>query len=235
MTTPCRHSRAKPANASPNPALVAATASTLALGLLLAAISPAMANLVADPGFESCDMVGQNPPPDWTGGGGGFNAVCDNSPHSGSWNADFVGPKTLSQSIATTVGDRYEFSFWLSVPFVFENQPTDFTTSFGPDVVLNLTNSGLLPYTFEDFTAMAAAASTTINFTTTGNAAKFLVDDVSVTAVPAPAPVPEPATLSLLGGALGLLLLARRGYQSAEPHRSGDAEEQPQLEPLAAG
>lgn len=69
------------------------------------------------------------------------------------------------------------------------------------------------PYTFEDFTVTAAAASTTISFT--GSPGLFgpgwNLDDVSVTAV---TPAPEPASLALV--ATGLFgLFARRRRESA--------------------
>jgi hypothetical protein len=179
--------------------LPAAMAAALAASLLIASVSPARANLVTDPGFESCSTVGAGTPPDWSG-----TALCATAdPHMGMWNADFVNAATLSQSIATTPGDTYDFSFWLANDSLPLNA---FTASFGSDVVLNLTNVFPFPYTFEDFTVSAVAASTTISFTSSAFSLLHL-DDVSVTAVPAPA-------LSPLGPALvGLFLLARRAYR----------------------
>jgi hypothetical protein len=181
-------------------------ASALAAGLLIAPLSPARANLVSDPGFESCIPPGGpgETPPDWSG-----TAICAGRPHSGTWAAGFASPSaTLSQSIATTPGDTYDFSFWLESPDP-PQPPNSFTASFGSDVVLNLTNVFPFHYTFEDFTVTAAAASTTISFTasTPAPGSFWFLDDVSVTAVPAPA-------LSPLGPALvGLFLLARRAYR----------------------
>jgi hypothetical protein len=72
-------------------------------------------------------------------------------------------------------------------------------------MVLNVTNSPPFGYVLEDFTVTAAAASTTISFTSSGNSF-WNLDDVSVNAVPAP-------LLSPLGAVLvGLFLLARRTY-----------------------
>jgi MYXO-CTERM domain-containing protein len=183
--------------------LPAAMAAALAAGLLIASVSPARANLVTDPGFESCiPPGGQAPPPGWSG-----SAICSASPHTGTWAAGLEAPSsTLSQSIATTPGDTYDFSFWLLN--AASSPPNSFTASFGSDVVLNLSNTfNPTVYTLEDFTVTAAAASTTISFTSSSFSEFWSLDDVSVTAVPAP-------PLSPLGPALvGLFLLARRVYR----------------------
>jgi hypothetical protein len=195
---------AEPGNFSSNNALPVVMASALAACLLLASVSPTRANLVTDPGFESCTTELQGPPPGWTG-----NAVCHLFfPHSGSWAASLgfvAGSNTLSQSITTTVGDMYEFSFWLEN--VTATPPDAFTASFGSDTVLNLTNVNSFFYTFEDFTVSAVAAGTTISFATSAQTVgEFFLDDVSVTAIPVPAP--EPSSGGLLFGAIGLLAFA---------------------------
>ena len=180
--------------------------SVLAIGLLFASITPSLANLVTDPGFESCTTVG-GLPPGWTSAGVICTSVSGNV-HSGSWAAAFTnqnanGMATLSQSISTTAGETYEFSFWL------KNNGTDsFTASFGTDQVLNLMNSGPFAYTFEDFTVSAAAASTTLAFNASTSGDLWALDDVSVTAVTA---VPEPPALGLFAlAALGLAALYHR-------------------------
>jgi hypothetical protein len=99
----------------------------------------------------------------------------------------------------------YEFSFWLDNNSGMLN---GFTASFGSAMVLNLTNASQFPYTFEDFTVSAMAASTTISFATLGTDSNFFIDDVSVT--PVTAPVPEPPPLPCIVAALGLVYLIRR-------------------------
>ena len=137
-----------------------ARAAALGMAALFASISPTWANLVTNPGFEECLDVGQTPPPGWTG-----TASCGGRPGGGAdpdmgfFSAIFDASVTLSQSFATSAGDKYEFSFWLfnTNPIAI---PHAFTAAFGPDMVLNLgSNVDTFPYTFYDFTVSATAAS----------------------------------------------------------------------------
>jgi hypothetical protein len=175
-------------------------ASALAAALLFASVTPTLANLVADGGFESCTTQKSAPPPGWSG-----TAECDhlNAPHTGKWEALFThdeGPLTLSQTIATIPGSSYEFSFWLST--TGSDDHGDFAAFFGADQVLDLSFPDGAPdfdYVLEDFRVLANAASTTINFVIDPGDGAAWVDDVSVTSVP------EPATwVMMLVGAVAL-------------------------------
>src|SRR5580700_5084454 len=103
--------------------------------LLAASVVPAWANLITDPGFESC-TASSTAPPGWTASDA--NVSCGGNPHTGNWDADLNGNGgTLSQTITTIAGDNYDFSFWL------EDAPTSpdfFTASFGTNEVLDLVN-----------------------------------------------------------------------------------------------
>jgi len=160
---------------------------------------PARADLVTDPGFESCTSAGSQPP-GWSG-----TATCGVGGHSGDWEA-FLGriPTTLSQSITTTPGASYLFSFWLSTDGAPSGGISDFTASFGTDQVLDLTHSPGFRYRQEEFIVSATTGSTLIDFV--GSSVLFwLVDDVSVS------PVPEPSGLVLLAaGVFGIGLIRRR-------------------------
>jgi hypothetical protein len=170
-----------------------------ALALVAGVAAPARADLVTDPGFESCIHTNVVPS-GWTG-----DASCQGHPNSGTFSVGFspVDGRLLSQTIPTTVGATYDFSFWLRDFGVTSlNSGNNFTASFGTDQVLNLTppSNGIFPYTFENFAVTAEATTTTIQFARpTGFGGEFFLDDVSVT------PAPEPASLALL--AVGLVSL----------------------------
>lgn len=182
--------------------MVCSRASTLAAALLFASVTPALANLVTDGGFESCATEGSAPPPGWSGTG-----ACDHfNPQSGSWAGQFtndVGTLTLSQTIATTPGSSYEFSFWLA--FTGADLPSSFIISFGADQVFDLVYPGDAPdfdYIFSDFRVQATGPSTVIDFAINPGDGVAWVDGVSVTSVPEPA-----AWVMMLIGAVALASL----------------------------
>lgn len=162
------------------------------------AVSVQAQNLVLNPGFETGTFSS------WTQGGDlSFTGVGTTTVHSGTFSA-FLGPLTagtLSQSIATTAGQRYNVSFWLQCDV---GTPNSFAASFaGVPVITTITNSGGFPYTqFSLNNILAPTNSSLLLFTFSNPPAFWHLDDVSVTAVP------EPSTAALLGvmaaGALGL-------------------------------
>ena len=176
--------------------------------LLAASVVPARANLITDPGFESCTSTGflPPPPPGWTASSS--SVYCAPDSHTGSYAADLGGE--LSQTITTITGDNYDFSFWL---INNASSPDFFTASFGSDEVFDSVNPATFGYTLEDFTVTATGASTTIEFDGASAGGGWAVDDVSVTDL-GPS-TPEPASLILL--ASGLLVITwrfRRGRRA---------------------
>jgi hypothetical protein len=168
--------------------------------LLAASVVPARANLITDPGFESCPLTGLTPP-GWTASG---NTECEPNRHTGTFDTDINGGvSTLSQTITTITGDNYDFSFWLESS---AESADFFTASFGSDEVLDLVNPATFGYTHEDFTVTATGTSTAIEFAGESNSDSWSLDDVSVT--DQGAATPEPASLLLM--ATGLLGIAWR-------------------------
>jgi len=183
--------------------------------LLAASVVPARANLIPDPGFESCALVG-DAPPGWTASSGNIFCYGSTTPHTGNFDVVFTATaSTLSQTITTIAGDNYDFSFWLWDAAGTGSAPDFFTASFGSDEVLDLVNHASFTYTLEDFTVTATGTSTMIEFGAESNGQAWILDDVSVTDQ-GPA-TPEPASLVLLAsGLLGIAWRFRRQRRAPE-------------------
>ena len=115
--------------------------------LALAAASSASAQIVTNGGFETGDFSG------WTGvGNNGFQGVASGGvEHSGTFGA-FFGPVGsvggISQTIATTAGDTYTFSFWLQDD---GGAPSSFEADWNGASVFSLSNAPNQPFTLESF------------------------------------------------------------------------------------
>ena len=170
---------------------------------LLALVSPAHANLITNPGFETGDFSG------WINfGNTGFTSVSG-PPHSGIFAAS-LGPigslGFLEQIVPTTPGVRYNLSFFLQSDGM---TPNEFQVSWNGGLLSDQLNLPAFAYTERDFPNLLATSSTTpLVFGFRNDPGFFQLDDVAVS------PVPEPATLLLLGSAmagLGLVTRRRRG------------------------
>ena len=167
----------------------------------------ALANLVANPGFETGDFTG------WTvtGDGIGIDTVF---PNTGNFDAFFSAlttdpnPGVLSQMLATTASQSYILSFALLDEAGFSGDT--FTVTLGGFTAVitgdQAAPPGNLPsgYTAEMFAVPSAdiAGDDTLAFQGLNDLASGIdwnLDDVSVTAAAA---VPEPPTMALLAIAL---------------------------------
>ena len=183
------------------------------LGALLAGPASAQ-NLVANPGFESGDFTGwtltgetrpdhsfvsdEDTYPGWNEwlphGGDSFAAL-------GAIGADL----SLSQTLATSPGESYVFTFYLGSD---GEAPNELTARWNGSVVFARTNEPETPghdlihgpaaaaYARYAFVAVATGPTTTIQLDSRNRDGWWALDDVSVT------PLPEPSGLALSGAGL---------------------------------
>lgn len=195
--------------------------------LAAAVIAPASANIVVDGSFETFGDDGAWQTESWSQylrgtQDGGFSAGtgCTSSSNFSC---------TLSQTLATVAGQRYDLSFWLYTDGavndngeIVSNFDNGLRVWFGDEIVQTIINFPTTntsdsintggPSTLITISnILATSASTVLQFAGYHNPAGIYLDNVVVVAVPGeePGEVPEPGTLSLLGLALGGLALAR--------------------------
>jgi hypothetical protein len=184
--------------------------------------STVASNLVANCGFETGTFSS------WTIGGNtldpndNYYGVDSFDANSGSYGAymsqdlfEGTTPVTLSQTLATTVGDDYTVEFWLKQ----DTAPTKgythaFSASWDGTTFLSLTPTVAAPgvtgvFTEYTFSEIATGPSTTLSFSFENDDNYWSFDDVSVAAVPVSTGAPEPSTGLLIGIAISLVLLVR--------------------------
>jgi hypothetical protein len=165
--------------------------------MALATVPALAGNIVANPGFETGDFSGWT----FTPGAG----VSTSGSHSGTHNARFnasVCCDMISQTLATTAGQSYTFSFWLFAGTVGASDQFDALWN-GTQIYQDLGHSLGPFYQLLSFTEIASSNATTIAFQGQNTPSVSRLDDVTVQAVP------EPCTMVQL--CLGsVVLFARR-------------------------
>ena len=184
-------------------------------------------NLVLNSGFETGDFS------DWTlSGNVSYSLVTDRAldtkgalshvAHGGSDYA-LLGPigstGQMSQTIATTAGQTYTFSWWLGSD---GNLANEFGASWNGTSVFDRKDVSTQQYVNYTFSVVATGSTTTIDFAFRNDPGYFSLDDISVTAADRPTTppgtptVPEPASIALLGvGVLTAAAGSRRSTRKA--------------------
>jgi hypothetical protein len=194
-------------------------------------------NIVSNCGFETGDFTG------WRLGGStdnpagnyyGVDAFDANSGNDGAYmsqdfNDDGTSPVDLSESLATTLGDSYQVSYWLEQDTAPNLGYTHaFSASWGGTTIQSLAPTVAVPgivgaFTEYTFAETATAASTTLQFAFENDDQYWSFDDVSVVDTSAGTVTPEPSTTLLVGIALGasvLLWSRRRRSVDSQPERT---------------
>lgn len=115
----------------------------------------------------------------------GFTAVSSNPvyAHTGNWGL-FSGPVELlgsvSQTIPTTVGGGYMFSFWLRNGAPVGGTPNQWRVSFGGQVLAGATDAPDFGYTQFTYCTMASGLTTEVKFEFRQDPSFFGLDDVVV-------------------------------------------------------
>lgn len=188
------------------PIMLAVAASGAALSTPAAAVE-----LVTNGGFESAvELEG------WSHTDHHLHTFSGTQdPHTGNYDAAFGAgtdnEDTLSQTLATTSGQSYDFSFWLKNV----GAPAFFSAAFGGTTLLTLTPTASFDYTRYSYRVTATSDATDITFRGSNPPDHLHLDDVSVTVAGG---VPEPGVwgMMIVGfGTAGVAARTRRSRRAA--------------------
>jgi hypothetical protein len=146
----------------------------------------AAVNLVTNGSFETGDFSG------WSQFGNTLYDYVSNffdgySPTDGRYLASFGAVirlgGILQTGLATVAGQNYIISFNLADEYF---GPSEYTASFGSTVLTDVVNAQPFGWTRLSYTATATSDSTTLSFSFRQDPKWFVLDDISVEAVPEP-------------------------------------------------
>ena len=151
---------------------------------VLSATSYAQSNVIANGSFE-LGMAS------WSTNGfflQGYDFGIDDDAQSGA--SAFYGGAVqnlgfLNQSFTTVVGQAYSVSFWLANDGY---QPNQFQVLANGDVLMDIQNIAILPYTLYQTTFTARSAGSALQFAFRNDSGLLHLDNVAVTAVPEVSP-----------------------------------------------
>lgn len=185
-------------------------AAVAAAAVMAAAPQMAQANLVTNGDFETGTIAG------WSYSGTvDFNLFVQGQfAHAGSYGTG-IGPNgfvaTLSQSVATVIGQSYDLDFWLALspPNGTGHMPNLLEVSVDGNALLSLADVAPFGFTHYAYSFTATQANTTLSFDVRNDPWGFSLDDVAINR--SMVNVPEPGSLALVALALAGLRWRRRG------------------------
>jgi subtilase family serine protease len=136
-------------------------------------------------GFETGDFSGWNL-------SGSSSIVSTNAGyfHSGQYGArlrQYPSAGSLSQTLATSPGQKYLLSFWLANPTnAIGATPNTFSAQWNGSTIYSRNNIPFSGWTNLNFTVTASNANTLLKFTFTDHPYYLALDDVNLTAIPSP-------------------------------------------------